>query len=258
MSNVRKLHHTAHPIRVMPTERDIHTIPLARAGEYELSEKECKTLRSRIYALNKNNAPSLADAPRRCVADGMEDQLSHKHSPTPLSQLRVLRWGNRWLTSRDRYGRRCSLSPLLPITRIIRPHDPRKWASCRCSRRCSCTGGGTGRFGVKRIGICSCPSSPRHRPAMTRWRENDGWGNAYCCQGLGSHSPVRICHARHRFNHSARRLVNFLVSRCQVMILAQDGDDHIEQLWNRWRDNTKFLVDPFTVQEVLIVASLDG
>lgn len=39
-----------------PTDADIHLIPLARAGEYELSEKEIKRLRSRIYSLNKNNA----------------------------------------------------------------------------------------------------------------------------------------------------------------------------------------------------------
>lgn len=56
MSNVYRLIHKSPPVRVMPTEQDIYKIPLARAGEFELSEKECKTLRSRIYALNKNNA----------------------------------------------------------------------------------------------------------------------------------------------------------------------------------------------------------
>lgn len=39
----------------LPTEMEIQAIPLARAGEYELSEKEMKTLRSRIYSLNKNH-----------------------------------------------------------------------------------------------------------------------------------------------------------------------------------------------------------
>lgn len=40
---------------VAPTDKDIMSIPLARAGEYELSDKEVKTLRSRIYGLNRNN-----------------------------------------------------------------------------------------------------------------------------------------------------------------------------------------------------------
>jgi hypothetical protein len=40
----------------IPTEKDIHRIPLARAGEYELTDKETKQLRVRIYSLNKNNA----------------------------------------------------------------------------------------------------------------------------------------------------------------------------------------------------------
>lgn len=43
-------------LRVAPSDRDIMRIPVARAGEYELSEKEIKLVRSRIYSLNKNNA----------------------------------------------------------------------------------------------------------------------------------------------------------------------------------------------------------
>lgn len=42
-------------IKVAPTDKDIFRIPLATAGEYELSEKEVKTLRSRIYSLNKRH-----------------------------------------------------------------------------------------------------------------------------------------------------------------------------------------------------------
>jgi hypothetical protein len=40
----------------MPSDKDIMRIPLARHGEFELTDKEVKTLRSRIYALNKDNA----------------------------------------------------------------------------------------------------------------------------------------------------------------------------------------------------------
>lgn len=40
----------------LPTDDDILTIPKAAAGEYDLNEREVKLLRSRIYALNKNNA----------------------------------------------------------------------------------------------------------------------------------------------------------------------------------------------------------
>lgn len=39
----------------LPTEDAILAIPLARAGEYELSDREIRVLRSRIYALNKNH-----------------------------------------------------------------------------------------------------------------------------------------------------------------------------------------------------------
>lgn len=43
------------PITVMPTDRDIMKIPKARAGEYELTDKETKRLRSQIYSINKHN-----------------------------------------------------------------------------------------------------------------------------------------------------------------------------------------------------------
>ena len=53
-TNFSKIAHL--PVTTMPSEVDILSIPLARAGEFQLSPKECKTLRSRIYSLNKNNA----------------------------------------------------------------------------------------------------------------------------------------------------------------------------------------------------------
>jgi hypothetical protein len=40
----------------MPTDNEILAIPKARTGEYQLSDAEMKKLRSRIYALNKDNA----------------------------------------------------------------------------------------------------------------------------------------------------------------------------------------------------------
>jgi len=55
LPDVSKLPHTKVQ-RGLPSESDIHRIPLARAGEYELTDKEMKRLRSRIYSLNKNNA----------------------------------------------------------------------------------------------------------------------------------------------------------------------------------------------------------
>lgn len=55
------------PMNVMPTEADLLALPLAATGEYELSDKETRQLRSRIYALNKNNASfrwrTMRDAP---------------------------------------------------------------------------------------------------------------------------------------------------------------------------------------------------
>jgi hypothetical protein len=50
-----------------PTEHEVWTLPLARAGVYELSDKEVKTLRGRIYSLNKNNA---ANRRWRTLRDG--------------------------------------------------------------------------------------------------------------------------------------------------------------------------------------------
>lgn len=41
---------------MVPTLDTIESIPRASCGEYELTDKEAKTLRSRIYSLNKNNA----------------------------------------------------------------------------------------------------------------------------------------------------------------------------------------------------------
>lgn len=38
------------------SEEGLNMIPLSRGGEYELSEREMKVFRSRIYSLNKNNA----------------------------------------------------------------------------------------------------------------------------------------------------------------------------------------------------------
>lgn len=37
-------------------EASLQTIPLSRAGEFELTDREMKTFRARIYSLNKNNA----------------------------------------------------------------------------------------------------------------------------------------------------------------------------------------------------------
>lgn len=39
---------------MIPNEAQIKKIPLARAGEFELSDKETRTLRSRLYAINKD------------------------------------------------------------------------------------------------------------------------------------------------------------------------------------------------------------
>lgn len=41
--------------RRMPTDDEILSISRAASGEYELTDKECKTLRSRIYSINKHN-----------------------------------------------------------------------------------------------------------------------------------------------------------------------------------------------------------
>lgn len=44
------------PQTSMPTLEQVWQIPLAQAGEFELTDKEAQTLRTRIYAINKNNA----------------------------------------------------------------------------------------------------------------------------------------------------------------------------------------------------------
>jgi hypothetical protein len=44
----------AGPLRRMPTEAELAAIERADCGEYELSDKETKLLRSRIYAINKD------------------------------------------------------------------------------------------------------------------------------------------------------------------------------------------------------------
>lgn len=47
-----KLIHTSN----MPTTEEILGIAKAASGEYELSDRECKLVRQRIYKLNKDNA----------------------------------------------------------------------------------------------------------------------------------------------------------------------------------------------------------
>lgn len=43
-------------IRTIPTDHDLVNISLSKATEYEVNLKECKTIRGRIYSINKNNA----------------------------------------------------------------------------------------------------------------------------------------------------------------------------------------------------------
>jgi hypothetical protein len=50
---VRKLQ-VAVSINRIPTIEELANLPLSRAGEYELSDKETQTLRSRLYAINKD------------------------------------------------------------------------------------------------------------------------------------------------------------------------------------------------------------
>lgn len=42
--------------RTIPSNNDLLNISLSKATEYEVNLKECKTIRGRIYSLNKNNA----------------------------------------------------------------------------------------------------------------------------------------------------------------------------------------------------------
>lgn len=39
---------------MIPSQAQIDAIPKARCGEFELSDKECQTLRSRLYSINKD------------------------------------------------------------------------------------------------------------------------------------------------------------------------------------------------------------
>jgi hypothetical protein len=39
---------------MIPNREDILNLPIAQSGEYELSDKETKRLRSRIYGINKD------------------------------------------------------------------------------------------------------------------------------------------------------------------------------------------------------------
>lgn len=42
--------------RYIPSNNDLLNISLSEATEYEVNLRECKTIRSRIYSINKNNA----------------------------------------------------------------------------------------------------------------------------------------------------------------------------------------------------------
>lgn len=39
---------------MIPTQSQIEAIPLSRAGEFELTDKETQTLRRRLYAINRD------------------------------------------------------------------------------------------------------------------------------------------------------------------------------------------------------------
>jgi hypothetical protein len=41
------------PQRMMPTEKDLTRIPLARAGEFDLTDKETMRTRRLIYSINR-------------------------------------------------------------------------------------------------------------------------------------------------------------------------------------------------------------
>lgn len=42
------------PIRRLPSDTELYAIRVADQGEYELTDKELRTLRSRIYAINRD------------------------------------------------------------------------------------------------------------------------------------------------------------------------------------------------------------
>lgn len=43
------------PMRRVPTDADLAAIPVAQAGEFELTEHETNQTRRRLYSLNKDN-----------------------------------------------------------------------------------------------------------------------------------------------------------------------------------------------------------
>lgn len=42
--------------RHVPNDSELMSLPMIHPGEFELNDKEIKQLRSRVYALNKDNA----------------------------------------------------------------------------------------------------------------------------------------------------------------------------------------------------------
>lgn len=51
---------------MLPSLKEIERLSVAKHGEYELSDKETRTLRSRIYAINKDGIRryrTMRDAP---------------------------------------------------------------------------------------------------------------------------------------------------------------------------------------------------
>ena len=50
---------------MLPSPDQINKIPLAKCGEFELTDKECASLRRYLYGLNK-----LADRRYRTMRDG--------------------------------------------------------------------------------------------------------------------------------------------------------------------------------------------
>jgi hypothetical protein len=54
--NITKVNLKKDAPRKVPTTQDIMDVPPADAGVYMLTENEIKQIRSRVYALNKDNA----------------------------------------------------------------------------------------------------------------------------------------------------------------------------------------------------------
>lgn len=46
---------SSRPLKRLPTDAELMAIPLIEPGIFELTDKETKQLRARLYALNKNN-----------------------------------------------------------------------------------------------------------------------------------------------------------------------------------------------------------